>query len=205
MFAIDRAGLVGEDGETHQGVYDIAFLRTMPGITILSPASQEELSEMLRLALSQNGPVALRYNRGALMSRAVTQPVEIGVWEEILPLSGGRVTILASGRMVETALEACDGLPVSLVNVRCIKPMDVAMLARIAAQGTPVITLEDGVRTGGFGEAVQAEIGHAVRVVSCGVGEMPVRHASVREQGALSGLSSEEIRQVILKCLEWVQ
>ena len=138
------------------------------------------------------------------MSRAVTQPVEIGVWEEILPLSGGRVTILASGRMVETALEACDGLPVSLVNVRCIKPMDVAMLARIAAQGTPVITLEDGVRTGGFGEAVQAEIGHAVRVVSCGVGEMPVRHASVREQDALSGLSSEEIRQVILKCLEWV-
>ena len=204
VFAIDRAGLVGEDGETHQGVYDISFLRAMPGITILSPVSQEELSEMLRLALSQNGPVALRYNRGALMSRAVTQPVEIGVWEEILPLSGGRVTILASGRMVETALEACDGLPVSLVNVRCIKPMDAAMLARIAAQGTPVITLEDGVRTGGFGEAVQAEIGHAVRVVSCGVGEMPVRHASVREQDALSGLSSEEIRQVILKCLEWV-
>ena len=202
VFAIDRAGLVGEDGETHQGVYDIAFLRMMPGITVLSPASQEELAEMLRLALMNNGPVAIRYNRGALPSHPITQPVQIGKWEELLPLFQSKVVLIASGRLVKNALEACAGLPAALINARSVKPMDDALLLHVAAHGMPVITLEDGVIAGGFGEAVQARIGHVVEVIACGVGEAPVRHGPIAEQDALCGLNTEEIRQTILKLLE---
>lgn len=202
VFAIDRAGLVGEDGETHQGVYDIAFLRMMPGITVLSPASQEELAEMLRLALMNNGPVAIRYNRGALLSHPITQPVQIGKWEELLPLFQSKVVLIASGRLVKNALEACAGLPVALINARSIKPMDDALLLHVAAHGMPVITLEDGVISGGFGEAVQAKIGHVVEVIACGVTETPVRHGSIAEQDALCGLNTEGIRKTILELLE---
>lgn len=202
VFAIDRAGLVGEDGETHQGVYDIAFLRMMPGITVLSPSSQEELAEMLRLALMSNGPVAIRYNRGALPSHPITQPVQIGKWEELLPLFQSKVVLIASGRLVKNALEACAGLPAALINARSVKPMDDALLLHVAAHGMPVITLEDGVIAGGFGEAVQAKIGHAVEVIACGVGEAPVRHGPIAEQDALCGLNTEEIRETILKLLE---
>ena len=202
VFAIDRAGLVGEDGETHQGVYDIAFLRMMPGITVLSPASQEELAEMLRLALMSNGPVAIRYNRGALLSHPITQPVQIGKWEELLPLFQSKVVLIASGRLVKNALEACAGLPAALINARSVKPMDDALLLHVAAHGMPVITLEDGVIAGGFGEAVQAKIGHAVEVIACGVGEAPVRHGPIAEQDALCGLNTEGIRKTILELLE---
>ena len=202
VFAIDRAGLVGEDGETHQGVYDIAFLRMMPGITVLSPSSQEELAEMLRLALMSNGPVAIRYNRGALPSHPITQPVQIGKWEELLPLFQSKVVLIASGRLVKNALEACAGLPAALINARSVKPMDDALLLHVAAHGMPVITLEDGVIAGGFGEAVQAKIGHAVEVIACGVGEAPVRHGPIAEQDALCGLNTEGIRKTILKLLE---
>ncbi len=160
---------------------------------------------MLRLALMQNGPVAIRYNRGALASRPIAQPVQPGEWEEILPLEGAHVVLLASGRMVESAREAASGLPAAIVSVRSIKPMDDAMLSRIATHGAPVITLEDGVLTGGFGEAVQARIGHAVCVITCGVGETPMRHASVAEQDALCGISAEAIRKTILNCLEQMQ
>ena len=202
VFAIDRAGLVGEDGETHQGVYDIAFLRMMPGITVLSPASQEELAEMLRLALMSNGPVAIRYNRGALLSHPITQPVQIGKWEELLPLFQSKVVLIASGRLVKNALEACAGLPAALINARSVKPMDDELLLHVAAHGMPVITLEDGVIAGGFGEAVQAKIGHAVEVIACGVGEAPVRHGPIAEQDALCGLNTEGIRKTILELLE---
>ena len=184
VFAVDRAGLVGEDGETHQGVYDIALLRTLPGMTLLSPASQEELSEMLPLALMQSGPVAIRYNRGALPSHPLTKPVKVGEWEEVLPFAEKQLVVIATGRLLSAALKASDGLPVGLVNARSIKPMDDTMLARIAEHGAPVITVEDGIMAGGFGEAVQAAIGHVVRVSPCGVGEAPVRHASVAEQDA---------------------
>lgn len=202
VFAIDRAGLVGEDGETHQGVYDIAFLRMMPGITVLSPASQEELAEMLRLALMSNGPVAIRYNRGALLSHPITQPVQIGKWEELLPLFQSKVVLIASGRLVKNALEACAGLPAALINARSVKPMDDALLLHVAAHGMPVVTLEDGVIAGGFGEAVQARIGHVVEVIACGVTETPVRHGSIAEQDALCGLNTEGIRKTILELLE---
>ena len=202
VFAVDRAGLVGEDGETHQGVYDIAFLRTLPGMTLLSPASQEELSEMLPLALMQSGPVAIRYNRGALPSHPLTKPVKVGEWEEVLPFAEKQLVVIATGRLLSAALKASDGLPVGLVNARSIKPMDDTMLARIAEHGAPVITVEDGIMAGGFGEAVQAAIGHVVRVSPCGVGEAPVRHASVAEQDAASGLSADEIRKKIMIYLE---
>lgn len=202
VFGIDRAGLVGEDGETHQGVYDIAFLRTLPGMCILSPATQEELAAMIPLALTQTGPVAIRYNRGALMSAQLQTPVEIGKWEEIAPAEEGKIIVLASGRMVKTALSAAEGLPVSVINVRSIKPMDEEMLLRIKRCGKPVFTVEDGILSGGFGEAVKAMIGSEVEVVCFGVGEQPVKHAPVSEQDKLCGMDAESIREKLLEYLE---
>ena len=157
---------------------------------------------MVMLALSAQGPVAIRYNRGALASRPVTVPIKIGVWEETGPIDNARVVVIASGRMVETALKAAEGLPAAVVNARCLKPMDEALLKRIAQHGAPVITLEDGVVIGGFGEAVKAMIGSAVPVVCCGVGQEPVRHASVKEQDALCGISQEDVRKKIMDLLE---
>ena len=202
VFAIDRAGLVGEDGETHQGVYDIAFLRTLPGMCILSPATQEELAAMIPLALTQTGPVAIRYNRGALMSAQLQTPVEIGKWEEIAPAEEGKIIVLASGRMVKTALSAAEGLPVSVINVRSIKPMDEEMLLRIKGCGKPVFTVEDGILSGGFGEAVKAKIGNETEIISFGVGEQPVKHAPVSEQDKLCGMDAESIREKLLEYLE---
>ncbi|MBE5785699.1 MAG: 1-deoxy-D-xylulose-5-phosphate synthase [Clostridiales bacterium] len=202
VFGVDRAGLVGEDGETHQGVYDIAFLRTLPGMCILSPATQEELAAMIPLALSQNGPVAIRYNRGILMRAPLTTPVVIGKWEEIRFVAEGKIVLLASGRMVKTALLAAEGLPVSIVNARCLKPMDEEMLQRIKEHGKPVFTLEDGILSGGFGEAVKAKIGSDVEVLSFGVGEQPVRHASVAEQDKLCGMDADTVREKLLQYLE---
>lgn len=202
VFGVDRAGLVGEDGETHQGVYDIAFLRTLPGMCILSPSTQEELAAMLPLALSQNGPVAIRYNRGALMRAPLKEPVAIGKWEELQKVEQGKITILASGRMVKTAIDAAEGLPVSVINARCLKPMDEDILAKLVEHGKPVFTLEDGILSGGFGEAVKAKIGARVEVVSFGIGEEPVRHASVAEQDLICGMDADTVSNKLLHYLE---
>ncbi len=195
VFAIDRAGLVGEDGETHQGIYDISFLIGLKGMRIMAPSTKQELKDMLRLALSLDGPVALRYNRGSLPDKPLLQQIELGKWEELKPISS--VTIIAEGRLVETALRAAEGTGAGVINARFIKPMDDAMLERVAAVSRAVITLEDGVKFGGMGSAIEERLSRKVKVIKLGVGEESVLHATIAEQDEFCGISVNAVKREI--------
>ena len=196
-FAIDRAGLVGEDGETHQGIYDIAFLNNLHGMRIMAPSTREELKAMLSLALTLDGPCAIRYNRGSLPDKSLDTPIEPGKWEEVKPI--GRVTIIAEGRLVQTALNAAQGTDAGVINVRFIKPMDEKMLEKIADISQNVITLEDGIKYGGMGSAIKERLAGRVNVNVLGVGEEPIMHASITEQDEQCGISENAVRQLINK------
>lgn len=160
-FAVDRAGLVGSDGETHQGIFDMVFLMQMPNMTVMAPKNTWELSAMLHFALQQNGPVAVRYPRGKAYEGLpdCTEPVVHGKSEWIY--KGEKIALLAVGSMVETAVEVWEllrdkGYSASLVNVRFVKPVDEEMLEEVVQKHSLVIPMEEGVITGGFGEYVAA-------------------------------------------------
>ena len=159
VFLLDRAGLGNEDGQSHQGLFDIAYLRHIPNITLLAPADAGELAEMMHAALDINAPVAIRYPKTAVTPNASypTRPVMIGRWRTLLNGTDG--TVLAVGSMVGAGIEiaqrlAQDGLSLEVVNASTIRPLDGSCLARLAERGKPVITLEEHVLDGGFGSEV---------------------------------------------------
>ncbi|MEE8143667.1 MAG: 1-deoxy-D-xylulose-5-phosphate synthase [Planctomycetota bacterium] len=173
VFALDRAGLV-EDGPTHHGLYDIAYLRTVPGITLAAPADGEELEAMLRLALQHDTPVALRYPKcpiPQLPRQQARQPLEWGKAE--LLREPQEITVLAYGSMVEVALQVADGLaeegrPVGVVNMRFAKPLDSDMVCSLEDPLRTLVTLEEHAVHGGFGSAVLEEV-HAQGLQFAGV------------------------------------
>ena len=160
VFAIDRAGIVGSDGETHQGVFDLSFLSHIPNMTVLSPKNDWELGEMMDFAVNQwNGPVAVRYPRGTAETgfAEYKNPVEYGKAEIIE--DGTKVAVLVEGHMLKAAAEAvemlkADGYQPMLVNMRFIKPLDEAVLLKAAEKCDLVVTVEDNVKMGGFGSSV---------------------------------------------------
>ncbi|MBQ5588934.1 MAG: 1-deoxy-D-xylulose-5-phosphate synthase [Anaerotignum sp.] len=160
VFAIDRAGIVGSDGETHQGVFDLSFLSHIPNMTVLSPKNDWELGEMLDFAVNEwNGPVAVRYPRGTAETAfgEYKMPIEYGKAE--LVQDGEKVAILAEGHMLKAAVDAAemlkaDGYQPMLVNMRFIKPLDEKMLLLAAEKCELVVTVEDNVKMGGFGSSV---------------------------------------------------
>ncbi len=204
ILAVDRAGLVGEDGETHQGVYDIAYLLSAPGITIYSPASQEELRMMLRHALTLDKPSAIRYNRGVLIETlGINDDIEYGRWNVLREIKN--VNVIATGRLVQTALEAAEGLSVGVINARFIRPLDRSVLDRLIESSDVIITLEDGITTCGFGALIaQAVCGKAVRLVNLGVMDHPVGHATVSEQDEICGLTAKQIRRRLKEALDTI-
>lgn len=158
---IDRAGLVGADGETHQGVFDIAFLRSMPNMTIMMPKDENEGQHMVKTALSyENGPIAMRYPRGNGLGVPMDETlhtIEIGTWEVLR--EGADATILTFGTTIPMAEQAAEqlaenGIQTEIVNARFIKPLDENMLHTIFKSGKPVLTIEEAVLQGGFGSAV---------------------------------------------------
>lgn len=161
ILAIDRAGLVGNDGETHQGMFDISYLSHIPNMTLLAPKNGEELRDMLYYANDFNGPIAIRYPRGRAYEglREHRAVIEHGKSEIIY--KGKQLLILAVGSMVETAVGVSnrlksDGFLVTLVNVRFISPMDEEMLHSMVKDHTLWITMEENVKAGGFGEKISA-------------------------------------------------
>jgi 1-deoxy-D-xylulose-5-phosphate synthase len=159
MFAIDRAGIVGEDGETHQGIFDISYLRSIPNLTILSPKDIKEFRMMLKWCFSYNGPVAIRYPRGGDfdLSFGVHEDISYGKWEIIS--KGSKIAILAVGKMTQVSKIVVDklknkGLNVTFVNCRFIKPMDNKMLDNIFETHEHIFTIEDNYINGGFGSGV---------------------------------------------------
>lgn len=188
VLAVDRAGLVGDDGETHQGVFDAAFLSAMPNMTVYSPATQQELTHMLALALSRGESAAVRYPRGSLMQAVSSQPVEKGKWEVLSPIS--EKTIIATGAMVSVALPVARKLEVGLVNARTIQPLDEQMLAEISRVSKRVVVMEESVDC--LGLRLTAELS-PLRVIRMCVPNTPVAQASVGHQRLVCGLSAEAL------------
>lgn len=199
VFGIDRAGLVGADGETHHGIYDISYLMTLPNMKILSPSSKDELRECLRWAVEEcDSPCAVRYNRGVLDGRKALSELPILKTECLKPFRS--LCVLATGRMVSTAIKACSDLNVGLYNARSIRPLDVETLDSLS-RAHCIVTIEDGIVTDGFGTQVAAYInskGYGTRVVSIGVPNVIVEQGTVSEQDEDCGLSCEAIRKTVM-------
>ena len=193
VIAIDRAGLVGDDGETHQGVYDASFLSDMPNMTIYSPATQQELVHMLWLAISRGEPAAVRYPRGSLMQAVSAQPVEKGVWEILEPLQ--ERNIIATGSMVAVALPVARKLGAGLINARTIQPMDMAMLDRVKQTAKRVVVMEEGVDC--LGIRILAALS-PIPVVRMCVPSDPVSQACVNHQRQFCGLTAELLEENLL-------
>jgi 1-deoxy-D-xylulose-5-phosphate synthase len=204
IFAIDRAGFVGADGETHHGMYDIAFLRHVPNMVLMMPKDENELRRMMVTALQyDDGPIAYRYPRASgtgVEWEPDPQPIPIGTWETLQ--EGRQAAVLAVGPMVQTALQAAEllkreGIVVRVVNARFIKPLDERMLDRLARERLPLLVLEEGAVHGGLGGAVleyYAQTGqHHVRVQLVGVPDRFIEHASIAEQREEAGLTAENV------------
>ena len=208
VFAIDRAGVVGEDGPTHHGMFDISYLRHIPNLTLMAPMDAPELEAMLKLAIDSNGPVAIRYPRGKALNAGLTGdgsgpgvngPLTMG--SARLLKDGRDAAILAIGNMSLEALEAArmlenEGLDVAVYNMRFVKPLDEEAVRRAAATGR-VITVEDNAVLGGFGSAVSEALmrlglgGIAFR--SMGFPDIFVEHGSQAELRAMFGLDRQGI------------
>ena len=204
VFAVDRAGLVGSDGETHQGIFDIAYLRSMPNMTVMAPKNAWELRQMMLFALEQNTPTAIRYSRGAAWEGLQDHQQEITMGKAEWICEGQEIALLAVGNMVETAMWVrehlkAEGQKVSVVNMRFVKPIDEEVLQKIKERHSKVVTLEEGVFNGGFGEAVSAWYeGTPMWVLNIALPDQFIEHGSVTELKKKYGLDPESITQKIL-------
>lgn len=206
FFAVDRAGFVGEDGETHHGLYDIGFMRSQPNMVIMMPSNENEFQHMIYTATQYNkGPIALRYPRGN--GRGVPMDADfqlIPIGKSVVVEEGSHVAILALGNTLELAQEAAillkeEGIAPMVVDARFVKPLDRDLLLHLAKEGYHIITVEEGAVAGGFGSAVlefyAAEGYHDMIVEIMGVPDEYVEHGSVSEQRREIGLTPERIAQ----------
>jgi 1-deoxy-D-xylulose-5-phosphate synthase len=206
-FAIDRAGLVGDDGPTHHGVFDLSFLRCIPNLVISAPKDEQELRDLLYTAVKSGRPFAVRYPRGTArgVSTGGFNLIDIGSWEELLP--GEDLLILAVGSPVYDALRAAEelrkeGIRAGVVNARFVKPLDEKLLTELAHRYEVFITVEDNTVVGGFGTAVLeflASRGILKRVITLGVPDVFIEHGAQSILRAQVGIDSEGIKRAALE------
>ncbi|MFB0829637.1 1-deoxy-D-xylulose-5-phosphate synthase [Brevibacillus laterosporus] len=203
VFAVDRAGLVGADGETHQGVYDIAFMRAIPNMVIMAPKDENEMQHMMKTAAEYDGPISFRYPRGNGLGVKMDEELKalpIGQMEVVR--EGKGVAVLSFGHIYDVAEKAInllqmDGIMPMFVNARFCKPLDEELLLRLAKENMDIVTVEEGCVQGGFGSAVMefyAEQGyHNMVVEPMGIPDYFVEHGSVKEQRQEISLTAEAI------------
>ncbi len=187
IFAIDRAGLVGSDGETHQGIFDLSYLSSIPNMHIIAPKNKWELSDMLKYALTLEAPIAIRYPRGSAWDgmKEFRKPIEFGKSEILYEEED--IALVAVGSMVKTAAQVRSGLKeigyaCSLVNARFVKPVDEEMIRDMAQGHKLLVTLEENVSSGGFGEKVRecmSRLGTSCRMLSIAIPDEYVEHGNV--------------------------
>ncbi len=214
VFALDRAGLVGADGATHAGNYDIAFLRCIPNMAVLTPADEKECREALTTAFRRDHPVAVRYPRGAGVGTAASSsPAELlelpfGKGEmrrsivRAVGSGGPRVAILAFGTLLYPALAAAENIDAAVANMRFAKPLDLALITELAATHDALVTIEDGCVAGGAGSAVQEALAAAhvqLPVLALGLPDAFIEHGDPGKLMATCGLDAPGIEQSILK------
>ncbi|AEF94942.1 1-deoxy-D-xylulose-5-phosphate synthase [Desulfotomaculum nigrificans CO-1-SRB] len=207
-FALDRAGLVGDDGPTHHGVFDLAYLRNIPNMVIMAPKDENELQHMLKTAVYHNAPTAVRYPRGAGEGVAIDsqlQTIPIGQAEVLW--DGEDVVLLAIGNMVPEALKAAEnlraqGISAAVINARYVKPLDEELILHYAARTGHLVTVEEHVLMGGFGSAVLELLERAglseVKVKRIGIPDCFVEHGKQKILRANYGLTAEGIVETVL-------
>jgi 1-deoxy-D-xylulose-5-phosphate synthase len=201
LLALDRAGLVGEDGATHAGLFDIACLRTLPGMLIMTPADEQELRDLLYTGYQHRGPAAVRYPRGGgpgLVPTRAMQRIPLGQSRTLR--KGKRAALLNFGPLLPQARAVAEALDLTLVDMRFVKPLDEARIAQLAADHALLVTLEDHAVQGGAGSAVAEylQAGGPHRELLClGVPDRWIEHASRAEQLVDCGLSADQITQRI--------
>src|SRR5580658_2937896 len=210
VFCMDRAGLSGDDGPTHHGLFDIGYLRSVPEIVLMSPKDENELADMMKTAFEIPGPSAIRYPRGVVAGvTRKPEPQSLPVGKAEVVQDGSDVAILALGPMFPlgrdlAALLESDGYSAALINPRFIKPLDREMIERYASRVAAFVTFEDHVRMGGFGSAVAEvleEIGIAVPVVRIGWPDQFIEHGKVDQLRARYGLTAEAALAQVLPLL----
>lgn len=203
---LDRAGLVGEDGPTHHGVFDLSYLRQMPNMCVMAPKDEEELRHMLATAIAIPGPAAVRYPRGAGLGVALTDSFEkLPVGKAEVLQEKGEIAFLAVGTMVEHAKAAAailaeEGIEAAVVNMRFIKPLDTALIDAMAKTKKLIITAEENVLAGGFGSAVVeylADSGQQVPLVRFGIPDRFIEQGTRKELLSLCGLQPEQMAECV--------
>jgi len=204
VLCLDRARMVGEDGATHHGAFDLAALRPIPSLTICSPLDENDLEAMMRTAaFEQNGPFVIRYPRGRRPGKAAAPhpagPSEIGRGR-CLKEGRGKTAILTLGPIGNVALESAEGTDAAVWDMRYLKPLDESILRRIADEHERIVTVEDGVRNGGLGSAVAEwmnDQGCSIPVVRLGLPDSFVEQGTPEELYRLTGLDRNNIKQQI--------
>jgi 1-deoxy-D-xylulose-5-phosphate synthase len=210
LFCMDRAGLSGDDGPTHHGLFDIAYLRGVPGMVLMAPKDEDELADMMKTALQLPGPSAIRYPRGVGPGAfRKPEPEVIPVGKAEVLKDGSDVAILGLGPMTTLAQELArrlerDGYSAAVINPRFIKPLDREMLAEYAGRAAAFVTFEDHVKMGGFGSAVieaLGEMGSPVPVVRIGWPDHFIEHGKVDDLRSKYGLTVDEAQAQVLPLL----
>lgn len=211
VFAIDRAGIVGEDGATHQGLFDISYLRHIPNLVFLAPKDGDELKAMLEFAIKHNGPSAIRYPRGktSQQSAVSNQRSELEMGKAEILMDGDDIVIIAVGNTVQPALKTAemlrkDGISACVVNARFIKPLDIELIISLAQHTKRLITVEENVLAGGFGSAVMECLNDAgitdVQIKRIGINDEFVEHGSQSILRKKYGLDEEGIYKTCKAC-----
>lgn len=203
IFALDRGGIVGEDGPTHHGLFDYTYLRSMPNMVVMAPKDENELCRMMKTAVDYNGPIAFRYPRGKAEGVPIEEPIQpIPVGKAEIIVEGHDLAILAIGKTVKASLEAREilskkGIDATVVNTRFIKPMDRDLLSSLGENTSHILTVEENVLNGGFGSAVLEclnEIGlSGIRVKRIGIPDTFVEHGAPDLLRSIYGLDGEKI------------
>ena len=210
VFALDRAGLVGGDGPTHHGVFDLAYLRAIPGLVVAAPRDENQLQHLLATALESERPFAVRFPRGAAAGVALDpEPKSLPIGRGELLRAGGDVALAAIGKTVPAACAAAEalaerGVSAAVVDARYAKPLDADLLAAVAGRCGLVVTVEDHVRAGGFGSAVLealAERAPEARALRLGIGDAFVEHGDPGEQWRAAGIDADSIVRAVERAL----
>ncbi len=204
ILLLDRAGIVGNDGTTHQGILDISYLNTIPNLVILSPSNYKELRSMLDFAISYNGPIAIRYPKGC--EEEYNYPNSKIIFGKSLLIKEGRdITIIAVGRMVAKCIKVAnllqkDGINASIIDVRFIKPLDIDTIKKTLTNTSKIVTVEDNITYSGFGNIIKNYF-NKDDVLSLGYPDKFIEHATISELDDKYHLDTESIYQEIKKFL----
>ena len=197
MFAIDRAGLVGADGETHHGIYDISFMRILPNIVLMSPSNENEMWKMLNTALLYNGPVAVRYPRGNTCGNEILITDEIiKVGESLTVYKGKKIALLVFGHLINNLFEISKKLSLTLVDMRFVKPLDTNKIDALSKNHDCIVTVEDNVVIGGAGSSVNEYVnqkGLKINIINLGVPDQVISHGSQEDLYRQIGLDKKSL------------